>query len=329
MANIANGYLEIIFDKTSELNKSAVDEIINNLENNNHFTYCGLDGFNAIFNEEDRTLDLDFSGRRSCDSCWEWIENELSDAKDNKELNPEARTLLINSEIIGGSFEFGAPYRDRVTKKKGVKKLDIYYHSKLDSKWWEVLEIINAFNLNEGVSQNFGNGVEVTLCEKSESEQYLFKIEGGVGGFIVLYDKSDKEDHPQPIFFCESGFGGELEELSIKAIIEGLESGDLEELDDFPESFHGTGELIYDLIGDSDDFFELEEEELSEEELKLSEQRENDPKLNTTDWRQHKRRLDKFGESKYQDAHIFVGPKGGTYEMRISKKTGKTYRHYF
>ena len=109
MADIANGYLEIIFDKTSELNKSAVNEIISNLESNNHFTYGGPDGFNAIFNKEDRILDLDFCGRWSCDSCWEWIENELSDAKDNKELNPEARTLLINSGKIGSSFEFGAP----------------------------------------------------------------------------------------------------------------------------------------------------------------------------------------------------------------------------
>ena len=111
MANIATGYLSISLDKDSELNKSAVDEIINNLEDNNHFTYCGPDGFNAIFNKEDRILDLDFCGRWSCDSCWEWIENELSDAKDNKELNPEARTLLINSEIIGGSYEFGEPYK--------------------------------------------------------------------------------------------------------------------------------------------------------------------------------------------------------------------------
>ena len=254
MANIATGYLSISLDKDSELNKSAVDEIINNLENNNHFTYSGPDGFNAIFNKEDRILDLDFCGRWSCDSCWEWIENELSDAKDNKELNPKARTLLINSEIIGGSFDEGYSYKDRVTKKKGAKKLDIYYHTKLNSEWWEVLEIINAYNLNEGVSQNFGNGVEVTLCEKSEEEQYLFKLVGGVGGFIVLYDKSDKDDYPQPIFFCDiDEFTGSE---SINEILEGLESGDLEQEDDLEEWF-GNGELIDDLIGEIDNFFEL------------------------------------------------------------------------
>ena len=257
MANIASGYLSINLDKDSELNKSAVDEIINNLENNNHFTYGSLNGINAIFNEEDRTLALDFCGRWSCDSCWEWIENELSDAKDNKELNPEARTLLINSEIIGGSFEFGEPYKDRVTKKKGAKKLDIYYHTKLKSEWWEVLEIINAYNLNQGDSQNFGNGVEVTLCEKSESEKYLFKIVGGAGGFIVLYDKSVEEDNPQPVIFLD--INKELEELSINEIIEGLESGDLEQ-DEDAEYFYISGELKDDLIGHIDKFFELEED---------------------------------------------------------------------
>ena len=58
MANIANGFLSINLDKASELNKSAVDEIINNLENNNHFTYCG--DCEGIFNEEDKIIDLNF-----------------------------------------------------------------------------------------------------------------------------------------------------------------------------------------------------------------------------------------------------------------------------
>ena len=49
---------------------------------------------------------------------------------------------------------------------------------------------------------------------------------------------------------------------------------------------------------------------------------------NTTDWRQQKRWLEKFCESKDEDAHICVGPKGGIYEMRISKKTGRPYRIY-
>ena len=46
MANIATGYLEIIFDKNSELNKNTVDEIMSTIENNNHFTYGGdCEGF--------------------------------------------------------------------------------------------------------------------------------------------------------------------------------------------------------------------------------------------------------------------------------------------
>ena len=49
------------------------------------------------------------------------------------------------------------------------------------------------------------------------------------------------------------------------------------------------------------------------QEKKWAEQREDNPKLNTKDWQQHQRRLNKFGESKYQDTHFYVGPKGGVY----------------
>ena len=108
MANIATGYLSISLDKDSELNKSAVDEIINNLENNNLFTYGG--NCDATFIKEDRSIHLGFSGRWTCDSCWEWIENEISDGQNNVELSLEARTLLMWSEIFGGSYEFGVRY---------------------------------------------------------------------------------------------------------------------------------------------------------------------------------------------------------------------------
>ena len=99
MANIANGFLSINLDKASELNKSAVDEIIDNLEDNKHFTYCGE--CEGTFNEEDKIIDLYFNGRWSCDACWEWIENEISDDKNDKELNPESKTLLIKAANQG------------------------------------------------------------------------------------------------------------------------------------------------------------------------------------------------------------------------------------
>ena len=247
MANIANGFLSINLDKASELDKSAVDEIINNLENNNHFTYCG--DCEGTFNEEDKTIDLYFNGRWSCDSCWEWIENEISDDKGNKELNLEARTLLKNSEISGGSYEYGSQYRDRVHKENGSKKLNRYNHTKLESEWPEVLEIINAYNLNQGASKYFGNDVEITLIEKSDSEQYLFKIVGGVGGFILLIDKKSEE-----VEFFSDIDEFEVSE-SINEILKGIESGDLEQSED-PEEWFGYGELIDDLIGDLDEFFE-------------------------------------------------------------------------
>ena len=248
MANIANGFLSINLDKNSELNKSAVDEIIDNLENNNHFTYCG--DCEGSFNEEDRVIDLIFNGRWSCDSCWEYIENEISDEQSDKELNSEARNLLLNSEISGGSYEYGSQYRDRVSKKKGAKKFDRYNHTKLESEWPEVLDIINAYDLNKGDSQNFGNDVEINLCDKSEEEQYLFKIIGGVGGCILLIDKESE----QVEFFSDiDEFTGSE---SINEILEGLESEDLEQEEE-PEEWFGNGELIDDLIGENDEYFVL------------------------------------------------------------------------
>ena len=261
MGNIATGSLCISLNKDSELNKIAVDEIINNLQNNKFFSYWDIP-CEVTYNEHEGEIEVFFSGKNGGGYCWDWINTQLSHAKNfeklgyKKELNPEARTLLINSEIFGTSFDEGNSYLDRVTKKKGAKILDIYYHTKLDSEWWEVLEIINAYNLNQGDSQDFGN-VEVTLCEKSESEKYLFKIVGGAGGFIVLYDKSVEEDNPQPVIFLD--INKELEELSINEIIEGLESGDLEQ-DEDAEYFYISGELKDDLIGHIDKFFELEED---------------------------------------------------------------------
>ena len=40
---------------------------------------------------------------------------------------------------------------------------------------------------------------------------------------------------------------------------------------------------------------------------------ENRPSMNTNNWEQHQRRLNKFGESKYRGNHFYVGPKGGVY----------------
>ena len=49
------------------------------------------------------------------------------------------------------------------------------------------------------------------------------------------------------------------------------------------------------------------------QEKKWAKQRGNDPKLNTREWQQHRKRLNKFGESKYQDTHFYIGPKDGVY----------------
>ena len=249
MANIANGYLSINLDKNSELNKNKIYELVKHLENNNLFKYEG--DCEVIFDEEAREINLDFTGKWSCDYCWDWINNQISDINNDEELSLESRMLLLNSEIIGGSYEYGTQYRDRIYKKNGSNKLEIYNHIKLDSGWPEVLEIINAYDLKEYDSQIFDNSVEISLCEKSVDAKYLFKIVGGVGGFITLINKESNYIE----FFCDIDSFTSKE--SIDEILKGLKSGDLVQEEE-PEEWYGNEELIDDLIGNIDKFFELQ-----------------------------------------------------------------------
>ena len=144
MANIASGNLTIKLDKNSDFDKNVVDEIINNLESNNHFTYQGE--CEGSFYDKNRTIDLIFNGKWNCDSCWEWFENQISEENKSAEISSEAKTYLINSEISGGSYEHGSQYRDRVFKKNGALKLDRYNHTKLESEWPEILDILDAYD---------------------------------------------------------------------------------------------------------------------------------------------------------------------------------------
>ena len=93
MANIASGYLHIKFDNSKDIDEKIVNEIINNIENNNHFTYGGTS--EGIYDEESKSLDLSFNGRWSCDSCWDWFMKEMSEASKDKELSEASQNLLI------------------------------------------------------------------------------------------------------------------------------------------------------------------------------------------------------------------------------------------
>ena len=247
MANIASGFLSINFDKDSELKKSVVDEILNNLENNYLFTYGS--NCDANFNMENRAIDLGFTGRWTCDSCWEWIENEISDGQNNVELSLEAKTILLNSEMSGGSFEYSSRYRDKVEKKNGARKFERYHHTELDSDWPQVLEIIGAYNLNQGDSKYCGNDVKITLIEKSEAEKYLFEIVGN-DGITILIDKEYEE-----VEFFSVGVFPYVRFKSINEILEASDNGDLEPGEEPVYDWFGNGELIDDLIGQKDNCF--------------------------------------------------------------------------
>ena len=53
------------------------------------------------------------------------------------------------------------------------------------------------------------------------------------------------------------------------------------------------------------------------------EERAADPKLNTKDWDQHQKRLNKFGCSNYRRTMFYVEPKGGVYY--VTKRGTKFY----
>ena len=53
------------------------------------------------------------------------------------------------------------------------------------------------------------------------------------------------------------------------------------------------------------------------------EERAADPKLNTKDWDQHQKRLNKFGCSNYRRTMFYVEPKGGVYY--VTKRGTKVY----
>ena len=113
--------------------------------------------------------------------------------------------------------------------------------------------ILNAYDLNKGDSKNFGilENVEITLCDKSEGEKYLFKVVGGVGSCILLIDKKSENME----FFSDIDEFTGIE--SIKKILLELGKGDLEQ-DEAAEDWFGGGELIDDLIGHIDKFFKID-----------------------------------------------------------------------
>ena len=74
--------------------------------------------------------------------------------------------------------------------------------------------------------------------------------------------------------------------------------------------------LVSLIIGNTPKNREKRRKYFKEQELRKKrryEEAENNPDINTKDWLLHQRRLKKFGESKYQDTHFYVGSKGGVY----------------
>ena len=179
----------------------------------------------------------------------------MSEESKDKDLSEAAQKLLITSIFSGGSYEYGSQYRDKVEKVSGERKLSRLTNTYLDETWPEILAYLNAFSLKEKESITYGNDVEIQLLDKSEN-LFLFKVLGGVGGCLLLINEEE----------LEVQFFSDIEEVkleSIEEILKGLDKDEIEQEEE-PEDWHGTNELIDDLIGDRDDLYELVDDEGNE-----------------------------------------------------------------
>jgi len=179
MANTATGYLAIQFPEPNPL---ASEEITRAILESSLFNYEACE-----ISEDDSGLSGVFFPRWDADSCWEWINHELG-AKAS-ELTPESKSALIASEISGYSYEWGCQYRDRVEKIEGETRLTEYQLSFLDLP--EALKFLKAFELRVGGSLSEGNGVQIKLLKRGETEkkgveQFEFAVSGDQGCTVKI-----------------------------------------------------------------------------------------------------------------------------------------------
>ena len=171
MANIASGYISIVF---SEPNSAASAEISRGIDESGLFSYGGpADISNAASGVEGG-----FSCRRHAYFNWEWINNQLNAKKST--LSDEARNALVGAEISGYSYEWGS-YRDKVEKGSGETELTEYELSY--PEFPDALKLIGAFELRVAGSLTEGNGVQITLLSRCESEkkgveEFEFEVSG-------------------------------------------------------------------------------------------------------------------------------------------------------
>ena len=180
------------------------------------------------------------------DIFWDWLEIQMK-----KEVNPQKKLeenlseILINSEILGYSYEVESNrYMDKVEKGANEKVFKRFINKKFDCSLVELFEESSAFELKLNESKKVGclNIKLMEISTNSEKVLHLYSLQG----CYLLIDIEKREQ----IFF--SGYDAEYN--TINQILDAIENDDID--DDSNYDWIAEGEIIYEMIGYEDKFYE-------------------------------------------------------------------------
>ena len=233
MSNIASGYLSIKLADTK-----AVFELSAVISNTDLFEYGG----DADIQNVDETINIGFSCSGSGESCWDWIDAQMSDSLNNSSAS--IRRALISSEIWGYTFEHGCQHRDRVKKSPGERKLE-RQQANIPCDIITALKLSKSFDLSPGEDREVSGGV-VTLLSKAISEEnkneslYAFSIVCGYTMEVTL---------------CVDDLSISSEVPKANVVEINLEDWDPSD-DDSYEDTSMFKEIIDDMVADIDEIYE-------------------------------------------------------------------------
>ena len=198
------------------------------------------------FEKNEFLLEAGFALFGHGDIFWDWLEIQMK-KEDNpeKKLEENLSEILINSEIIGYSYEVESNrYMDKVEKGPKEKVFKRFINNKFDCSFVELFEEFSAFELKINESKKVGC-VNIKLREISTNSDKVLHLYS-LNGCYLLIDIEKREQ----IFFS----GYDVEYNAINQILDAIENDDID--DDSNYDWIAEGEIIYEMIGYEDKFYE-------------------------------------------------------------------------
>ena len=198
------------------------------------------------FDKNEFLLEAGFALFGHGDIFWDWLEIQMKkEDHPERELDDNLSEILINSKILGYSYEVESNrYMDKVEKGAKEKVFKRFINKKFDCSLIELFEKFSAFELKLNESKKVGC-VNIKLEEISTNSDkllYLYSLQG----CYLMIDVEKREE----IFF--SGYDAEYS--TIDQILDAIENGYID--DDFNYDWIAEGEIIYEMIGYEDKFYE-------------------------------------------------------------------------